>query len=163
MGGFPPRFSDSTTGANSTLSAELNSNAVHTPLIREYSLGIQYEFVHGWVLAGVFTTCVPTDPVPYGDLTATDYGITPIGAVHGPGQFNWDISVLKNTKVTERVNVQFRADFYNAFNHPQFVDPGFTSSILTRGFVNVTSPSTAHILYTNVNPRLIQFGLRFTF
>ena len=48
--GFPARLSDSTTGANSALLAELNLNSVHAPLVREYSMGIQYEFVHGWVL-----------------------------------------------------------------------------------------------------------------
>ena len=41
----------------------------------------------------------------------------------GPGQFNWDISIVKNTQITERVRMQFRSDFYNAFNHPQFAPP----------------------------------------
>ena len=31
---------------------------------------------------------------------------------------------MKNTQMTERVRMQFRTDFYNAFNHPQFADPG---------------------------------------
>ena len=48
------------------------------------------------------------------------------GPVIGPGQFNWDFTILKNTQITERVNTQFRADFYNAFNHAQFADPGGT-------------------------------------
>ena len=48
--GFPARFSDSTTGAKSTLLAELNPNSVHTPLVREYSVDIQYQFAPGWVL-----------------------------------------------------------------------------------------------------------------
>ena len=69
---------------------------------------------------------------------------------------------MKNTKITERVNMQFRTDFYNAFNHPQFADPG-GSSFATTGFVNIASPSASNITVTNVNPRLIQFGLRFMF
>jgi hypothetical protein len=48
--GFPARFADPATGANSTLSSELNPNSVHTPLVQEYSLGIQYEFAPRWVL-----------------------------------------------------------------------------------------------------------------
>jgi len=104
----------------------------------------------------------PAPIVPFGDPTATAFGDSGIGAILGPGQFNWDISILKNTKITERVNMQFRTDFYNAFNHPQFADPG-GSSFATTGFVNIASPSASNITVTNVNPRLIQFGLRFMF
>lgn len=104
----------------------------------------------------------PAPIVPYGDATATGFGNSGVGAVLGPGQFNWDISLLKNTKLNERVNMQFRADFYNAFNHPQFADPG-GSSFATIGFENIASPTSTYITNTSVNPRLIQFGLRFIF
>jgi hypothetical protein len=104
----------------------------------------------------------PAPIVPFGDPTATGFGNSGVGAVLGPGQFNWDISILKSTKITERVNMQFHTDFYNAFNHPQFADPG-GASFGTVGFENIASPATISILHTNVNPRLIQFGLRFTF
>jgi Carboxypeptidase regulatory-like domain/TonB-dependent Receptor Plug Domain len=104
----------------------------------------------------------PAPIVPFGDSTATGFGDSRVGAVLGPGQFNWDISILKNTKLTERVNMQFRSDFYNAFNHAQFADPG-GASFGTIGFENISSPSTIQITHTNVNPRLIQFGLHFTF
>jgi hypothetical protein len=99
--------------------------------------------------------------VPFGDATATGYGNSGVGGVLGPGQFNWDISILKNTQITERVKVQFRTDFYNAFNHPDFADPGGLS-FGSVGFINVVDgPDT--IRHTNVNPRLIQFGLHFFF
>jgi Carboxypeptidase regulatory-like domain/TonB-dependent Receptor Plug Domain len=105
--------------------------------------------------------------VPYGDSTATAFGNSGVGAVLGPGQFNWDISILKNTQITERVKMQFRTDFYNAFNHPQFADPG-GGSFGTIGYEDITgtqpvSASDAMIIHTNVNPRLIQFGLHFIF
>lgn len=85
----------------------------------------------------------------------------------GPGQFNWDISILKNTQITERVRMQFRTDFYNAFNHPQFSDPG-AGSFGSVGFINLGSPIGTNpvgntISHTNVNPRLIQFGVHFLF
>ncbi len=80
----------------------------------------------------------------------------------GPGQFNWDVSILKNTQITERVRMQFRSDFYNAFNHPQFADPG-GGGFGTIGFENITAPDYGQIAHTSVNPRLIQFGLRFMF
>jgi len=108
-----------------------------------------------------FVTC-PSPSVPFGDATALDYGNSKIGDLLGPGQFNWDISVLKNTKITERVNMQFRTDFYNAFNHPQYADPG-GGSFGTIGFQLISSPSATYITHTSVNSRLIQFGLHFTF
>ncbi len=37
-----------------------------------------------------------------------------------PGIANWDANALKNVKVTERINLQLRAEFYNVFNHPQW-------------------------------------------
>jgi hypothetical protein len=133
----------------------------------------------------------PTPVVPFGDpgpaalglapnsLTefldglgsaATGFGNSGIGQVSGPSQFNWDFTIMKNTRITERIHTQFRADFYNAFNHPQFADPGGTS-FANAGFVNVGAvlaagpgvTTAASIVHTNVNPRLIQFGLRFMF
>src|SRR5579862_1646207 len=102
-----------------------------------------------------------------GIAPATGFGNSGVGAVLGPGQFNWDISILKTTQITERVKMQFRADFYNAFNHPQFADPG-GGSFGTIGFENVTanvlsSTEDVAITHTNVNPRLIQFGVHFQF
>jgi len=104
----------------------------------------------------------PVPIVPFGDATATDYGNSGVGIVLGPGQFNWDISILKNTQITEKLKMQFRTDFYNAFNHAQFADPG-GGGFGTVGFENVTAPTYGQILHTSVNPRLIQFGLHFTF
>src|SRR5277367_6134291 len=49
---------------------------------------------------------------------------------HGPGINNWDFAVVKDTRITERVNLQFRAELFNMFNHTQFLTPsgitGFT-------------------------------------
>jgi hypothetical protein len=118
-------------------------------------------------LAGFCTPAV----VPFGDPLgnpaamvnpATGYGDAGIGGVTGPGQFNWDISILKNTQITERLRVQFRTDFYNAFNHPQFSDPG-SGAFGSVGFIDVNNVITNQITHTSVNPRLIQFGVHFLF
>jgi hypothetical protein len=42
---------------------------------------------------------------------------------HGPGINNWNMAFHKDTPITERVNLQFRADFFNIFNHAQFATP----------------------------------------
>jgi hypothetical protein len=40
-----------------------------------------------------------------------------------PGIHNWDVSFLKDTRLSESVNLQFRAEFFNFFNHAQFNAP----------------------------------------
>jgi hypothetical protein len=42
---------------------------------------------------------------------------------HGPGLNNWDVSLFKNVRLTERVSLDIRAEFFNAFNHAQFNNP----------------------------------------
>jgi hypothetical protein len=44
-------------------------------------------------------------------------------ALRGPAFFQWDFSGMKNFPVTEKVNVQFRADLFNILNHPNFANP----------------------------------------
>jgi len=48
---------------------------------------------------------------------------------HGPGLSNWDVSLVKNTKVRERISTEFRLEFFNVMNHAQFTNPvgNFTS------------------------------------
>jgi hypothetical protein len=66
---------------------------------------------------------------------------------------NFDFALFKNTAITERVGLQFRAEFFNTFNRVQFADPG--TSLGTANFGVVTSALN--------QPRLIQFGLRLQF
>jgi Carboxypeptidase regulatory-like domain/TonB-dependent Receptor Plug Domain/TonB dependent receptor len=70
----------------------------------------------------------------------------------GPGVNNIDFSVLKNTGITERVTLQFRAEFFNLFNHPLFAEPD----------TNVDSTAFGRISRAGA-PREIQFGLKFLF
>ncbi len=53
--------------------------------------------------------------MPYGTI-----GNAGRDAVPNPNYFNWDFSVMKNTKITERVSAQFRAEFFDILNHPNF-------------------------------------------
>jgi hypothetical protein len=86
----------------------------------------------------------------------TGWGNAPIGIVDGPGQFNWDLAIQKNTKVGEWGTLQFTTQFFNLWNHPQFSNPISTAvaaGSTTFGLINSTS----------VAARVIQFGLHFTF
>jgi hypothetical protein len=44
--------------------------------------------------------------------------------VEGPGFSNTDFSIIKDTRLTERVRTQFRAEFFDLFNHANFGQPG---------------------------------------
>lgn len=78
----------------------------------------------------------------------------------GPGINNWDLSIYKNFPVREPFRLQFRAEFYNAFNHTQFssldttarFDPAGNQVNLTLGQFTASRP-----------PRQIQLALRFVF
>jgi hypothetical protein len=83
----------------------------------------------------------------------TGWGNSGVGILSGPGQFNWDITLIKETRIREGHSIQFRTEFYNAFNHPQFANPVSQRSSATFG--NITA--------TSVNPRIIQFGLKYGF
>src|SRR5262245_14238583 len=48
--------------------------------------------------------------------------------VRTPGTVNWDLSILKNTKITERVNLQFRAEAFNFLNHVNLGSPNVSFS-----------------------------------
>ena len=87
----------------------------------------------------------------------TGYGNSGVGIILGPGQFNWDMSLTKTTKVggiREAATLQFRAEFFNAFNHTQFNNPSLT---------DISIPVAGQITSASVNPRLIQFALKYAF
>jgi hypothetical protein len=78
---------------------------------------------------------------------------TRFSGIRGPIMNNWDLSLLKNTSVTEKFKVQFRAEFLNAFNHTQFDNPNTSPSSSSFGWIT----GVTHI------PRVIQYGLKLTF
>lgn len=62
------------------------------------------------------------DPSPFSPETLGSIGNTKRRFFHGPGFNQWDFALHKNTRVTERMLLEFRAEFFNAFNHAQFAD-----------------------------------------
>jgi hypothetical protein len=80
------------------------------------------------------------------------FGDAPRNFLRGPGINNYDLSIVKKTKVFESKSVEFRAEFFNAFNHAQFLNPNTAGGSGTFGQIT-----------TDRNPRLIQFGLKFYF
>jgi hypothetical protein len=81
----------------------------------------------------------------------------------GPFQTNHDMSFVKTTKITENTNIEFRAEFFNIFNHPAFQSPQAAGGALGNyGLVDTQTPDSS-ILATANRPRTIQFGLKLNF
>jgi Carboxypeptidase regulatory-like domain len=70
----------------------------------------------------------------------------------GPGYQNVNASIVKNTALTETVNLQFRTEFFNLFNHPNFNLPD-----------NFLGSPTFGVISSARDPRHIQFGLKLLF
>jgi hypothetical protein len=73
----------------------------------------------------------------------------------GPGLASWDFSVLKDTRIAERLTLQFRAEFFNLLNHANFNTPN--AVVFTPSGV---SPTAGVITSTSTTSRQIQFGLK---
>jgi hypothetical protein len=96
-------------------------------------------------------------------------------ALRGPNYKNVDFSIMKNTALTERVNLQLRVEFYNAFNHHMFIDDSnfniggnfaFSNDISAAPLTSATGQSFPGfgIWGGNVSaPRRIQLGARLEF
>jgi Carboxypeptidase regulatory-like domain/TonB dependent receptor-like, beta-barrel len=76
------------------------------------------------------------DPTVFTAGATAHFGNLGRNTVTGPNFVNTDFSVIKNTKVTERVNTQLRIEMFDVFNHPNFGNPG---RILGNGFGVITS------------------------
>jgi hypothetical protein len=80
-------------------------------------------------------------------------GNEPRGTIVGPGYARWDAGLFKNTKVSERFNLQFRAEAFNVLNHTNFNNPASTS--LTSSVYNKIT--------TARDPRQLQLALKLIF
>ena len=96
---------------------------------------------NGWINPAAFTFA-----------PATRRGTSGVGNVQGPNLQTWDFSLRKQFKISERFNVRFQADMFNAFNRANFRAP---STVVTNaGFGTITATGPA---------RNIQFGLKLNF
>jgi hypothetical protein len=129
--------------------AQLTGNCTKSRLVAAGSIGSK---LNGYFNASCFTT----PPVIGADGIGTGFGDSRTGIVDGPGQANLDFAASKTFAfnwLVEGSGLQFRAEFYNALNHPQFANPDTNFSSSTFGVISSTA----------VNPRIVQLALRFTF
>jgi len=90
------------------------------------------------------------------------YTLEPLGtegnvgrdSIYGPGLMNVDLSIIKRTKITETLNSEFRAEFFNLFNRANFGQPNAAV---------FTGPTSGQITTLATPPRQIQFALKLVF
>jgi hypothetical protein len=128
------------TGANNNLATRPNSTG-QSPLL---SNPTQYEW---------FNTAAFVNPPSY---TFGNIGRT-LPDVRNPGFFNCDLSLIKNTRIRERVGVQFRVEAFNMDNHTNL---GFANGGFSAGTNGLNISSTFGTITSARAPRIVQLGMK---
>ncbi len=87
------------------------------------------------------------------------YGNARRDSVPGPGLATWDFSVRKDTRITESLNLQFRAEVFNILNRANFNTPNVILDTLS-GTTPVANPVAGQVSSTSTTSRQVQFGLK---
>ncbi len=102
--------------------------------------------------------------------TGTDIGNVGRNVLRGPGQNNVDFSIIKRFPISESKNLEFRAEFFNLFNHVNFNNPisnfnAVSSTAIDPNTGQITGDpgDFGRINSTSNNPRLIQFAVKLNF
>ena len=90
-----------------------------------------------------------------GNACTTRFGTLHRNIYRGPFQQNWDFSLIKHFRLTEKQDLRFTADFFNIWNHTNFASPSSNDVENPGAFGRITS--------TVGTPRLIQLSLRYAF
>ena len=127
-----------------------------------------FAFVRPVVLAG---QVIPSsNGTATAGATGTDFGNVGRNVLRGPSQTNIDFSIIKRFSISESKNLEFRAEFFNLFNHVNFANPvsnfnavPSTSINQTTGQITGDPGDFGRITATSNNPRLIQFAIKVNF
>jgi hypothetical protein len=129
--------------------AQLSGTCAKGPLVRDGSVESKLESYFN-------ATGFSSSPIIGADGIGTAFGNSATGIVDGPSQANLALALSKTVVLrwpAEKSSLQFRAEFFNAFNHTQFANPD----------TRFTSPTFGVISSTTVKPRVGQLALRFAF
>jgi hypothetical protein len=94
------------------------------------------------------------NPQVFQNPGAGQFGTLQLTPVSGPGFWNVDMSLIKRTKLKESLNIEFRAEAFNLFNHTNFFVSNEANDINSTTFGRLT---------TTFDPRILQFALRVNF
>lgn len=139
QGGFPLGLSTSTNQTNSFGGGSRPNNNGKSAALS----GSTRSRLDRWFDTSVFSQ---PPPFTFGNTSRT------LPDVRTPGLANLDFSVTKGTNIGERVTTQFRAEFFNGLNHPNFGSPGTAFGNANFGVIS-----------SALDPRIIQLGLKILF
>lgn len=152
--GFPIRIQTQNDGE---LQSSFDFEVVNTPQV----IGPPH-FIdpkkNGGIWLDSSNICDAVSPTPTCNPPLGAFGNLPHALCCGPAISNTDLAIEKKTPINERFTTEFRAEFYNAWNHTQFANPD-------GNFTDVPPPGGTFgvITKTREGPRVIQFGLKFLF
>jgi hypothetical protein len=181
MSGLPVDIAD--TGAGSLYGLDKGANPLARPSLvtgrtcRSATQGVPAgNFFNPTVFARPIVQMAQPIPSSGGTATAsaagTDIGDVGRNCLRGPRQVDLDFSLSKLFPVSESQNFEFRADFFNLFNHPNFANPISNLNAVfasKSGRIDTTTGQVlkggnfGRIISTSNNPRIIQFALKFNF
>jgi hypothetical protein len=163
-------------GTTSTLTASLAPGAT---LASGATSGDIHARINGYLNPGTFATApllYPFDPAnpatscnaaSNSNFCGTGFGNLGRNIYRGPFQQNWDFSLIKNFRLTERHSLRFTTDSFNVWNHANFANPAVTD-VESLGTCAPTCSASANSQFGKISstvgtPRLIQLSLRYAF
>ena len=109
------------------------------------------------------------DPLAFAPVTDARFGTAGYRSLRGPGLVDWDFGLQRSFKMTERVQLQFKAEIFNLTNTPHFANPGANVSnmdvssgvVKTNGFAEITGVS--NLARDGIDERQFRLGLKLRF
>jgi len=125
--------------------------------------GPRADYLGGEIIVKDYANRLWFDPSVFGRPKDGQLGNTGRNFLRGPGFTNFDLSLFKDFKFTERLKLQYRAEFFNIFNHTQWFGINTDISNLAQGGDRVSDPGTFGQLNSTRDARKIQMALKLTF
>jgi hypothetical protein len=150
-GGLASGTAGASLAPGGSISAGLTSGDIHTRVDNGYLNPANF-------VSAPLVDAAACNSDPTGNSCTSLFGDLGRNIYRGPHQQNWDFSLLKNFKLTERNSLRFTTDFFNVWNHANFANPGNGTA------TDVEIPGAFGRIFSTVGtPRLIQFSLRYAF
>ena len=152
--GFPIRVQDQNDGELQSSIFFESTNTPYSTGPTQFTNPRQLQTINGVQGHYWFNTSTFCDPVVSSSCPQAlgTFGNTPHALCCGPALSNTDLVIAKRTPITEKINTEFRAEFYNTWNHTEF-------SNIDGNFTNATFGQVLKLR----DPRVMQFGLKFLF
>jgi hypothetical protein len=126
--------------------------------------GVRADYIGGEIYPAEQTRLQWFNPLVFARPADGTLGTTPKGFLRGPGINQWDMSLFKNARIGDRVNVQFRLETFNTFNHVQFngVNTGVNVPNAGQAVTDATRGTLGQVTSYRA-PRQVQAGLKLYF